>query len=138
MATLIRVKRKKSTGNASVKLQGGEPYYNLVEKKLYIGDSTASDVPAEMAEGKKHIAQITDVNPHEPSSAVTAGDATVNFTVGEATNNAYSKTVNNVAITKGIILDPMYFGTESARNQLANKMGVDKVPAGTVFFQEAE
>lgn len=138
MATLIRVKRKKNTGNASVKLQGGEPYYNLADKKLYIGDSTDSDVPAEMVEGKKHIAEITDKNPPESSSAVNAGDAVVNFTVGEAANNAYSKTVNNVAITKGIILDPMYFGNETARNNLATKMGVDKVPVGTVFFQEAE
>ena len=138
MATLIRVKRKKNTGNANVKLQGGEPYYNLAEKKLYIGDSTDSDVPAEMVEGKKHIAQITDTNPQTSNSAVTDGDAVVNFTVGEATNNSYSKTVNNVAITKGIILDPMYFGNETARNNLAAKMGVEKVPTGTVFFQEAE
>lgn len=138
MATLIRVKRKKTTGNNGVKLQGGEPYYNLQDKKLYVGTQTESDVPVQMGDTQKHIAQITNTNEVQETAAVNSGDATVKFTVGEATDNKYEKTVNNVAITKGIILDPMYFGNETARNNLASKMGVDKVPKGTVFFQEAE
>lgn len=140
MATLIRFKRKRSgEDNADVKLQRGEPYYNLGSKKLYVGNGDdESDSPAPIPDTQKHIAEITDMNKLTSSSAIDAGDATVSFTIGEATDNQYTKTVNNVAVTKGIILDPMYFGTENDRNQLAAKMGLDQVPPGTVFFQEAE
>lgn len=138
MATLIRLKRKKSKGNKNVELKSGEPYYNLKEKKLFVGNAVDNETENALLPDQKHIAQITNTNEVQETAAVNSGDATVKFTVGEATDNKYEKTVNNVAITKGIILDPMYFGNETDRNNLASKMGVDKVPKGTVFFQEAE
>lgn len=139
MATLIRFKRKRNgDNNANIKLQRGEPYYNLGSKKFYIGNDDGEDIPKVIPTDQKHIAEITDKNPVAGSSAKDAGDATVSFTVGEALDNKYTKTVNNVAITKGIILDEIYFGNESKRKNLASAMGVDKVPKGTVFFQEAE
>lgn len=140
MATLIRFKRKKNgADNANIKLQRGEPYYNLGAKKFYIGnDDGGADLSKEIPADQKHIAEITDKHPVTASSAKNAGDATVSFTVGEASDNQYTKTINNVAITKGIILDEIYFGKASKRNNLASAMGVEEVPKGTVFFQEAE
>lgn len=138
MPTLIRLKRKKSTGSTGVLLQSGEPYYNLDEKKLFIGNDTGEAGATAIPSTQKHIAEITDKHPVTASSAKNAGDATVSFSVGEASDNQYTKTVNNVAITKGLILDEIYFGTETKRNNLATAMGVDKIPKGTVFFQEAE
>lgn len=142
MATLIRFKRKKSgDDNADVKLQRGEPYYNLGSKKLYVGNGNGvDDLPAPIPDTQKHIAEITEITDRNnlTDTPINEGDATVSFTVGEATDNQYTKTVNNVAVTKGIILETMYFGTEDDREQLAGKMGLDEVPPGTVFFQLAE
>lgn len=51
----IQTKRKKSTGNANVTLVAAEPYYNLVDKALYLGDADGTNT----FEGKKHIAELS-------------------------------------------------------------------------------
>ena len=56
MATLIRLKRKKSSGNNGVVLTAGEAYYNLADKRLYVGNTDNDDISSV---SKKHIAQIT-------------------------------------------------------------------------------
>lgn len=128
MATLIRLKRKKTSGTTNaegVKLRSGEPVYNLEDKKLYIGNKTTNDSIAEkLPEDQKHITEIENQD--------TADNATVSFSVGEASDNVYTKTVNRVAISRSLVLDSKYFGTEADRNKLTN------VEVGTVFFQEAE
>ena len=144
MPTLIRFKRKMSKNNENVELRRGEPYYNLDSKALYVGNKTGdlvadnADLAVQLPETQKHIAEITDTHEVPEQAGVLAGDNTISFTVGEARNNEYSKSVNNVPIAKGIVLDEFYFGTEEARNNLATKMGLDQVPKGTVFFQVAE
>ena len=88
MSTLIQLKRKASTGNGNVSLLVGEPYYNLTDKKLYIGDSTtSSDIPA----SKKHVAQITALTP--------ANSASIKFQVGENPNNIYERTITAEDLT---------------------------------------
>lgn len=128
MATLIRLKRKKTSGTTNaegVKLRSGEPVYNLEDKKLYIGNKTTNDSIAEkLPKDQKHITEIENQD--------TADNATVSFSVGEASDNVYTKTVNRVAISRSLVLDSKYFGTEADRNKLTN------VEVGTVFFQEAE
>lgn len=148
MATLIRLKRKKTSGTTnedSVKLRSGEPIYNLEDKKLYIGNTTANDSIAEkIPEAQKHITEVTDENTVEAvvakngGTAVDSGDATVSFSVGEATDNVYRKTVNNVNVAKGIVLSDIYYGNETKRTNLANHFKDGRIPPGTVFFQEAE
>ena len=51
----IQTKRKKSTGNANVTLVAAEPYYNLADKSLYLGDADGTNT----FEGKKHIAELS-------------------------------------------------------------------------------
>lgn len=51
----IQTKRKKSTGNANVTLVAAEPYYNLADKALYLGDADGTNT----FEGKKHIAELS-------------------------------------------------------------------------------
>lgn len=144
MPTLIRLKRKKSKDNENVQLRRGEPYYNLESKALYVGNLTGdsviddADLPADIPETQKHIAQITDTHTPEEKAGVLAGDNTIRFTVGEAQGNEYSKAVNNVPIANGIVLNEYYFGTEQDREKLAERMGLEQVPKGTVFFQEAD
>ena len=43
MATLIRLKRKKSSGNAGIVLAAGEAYYNTADKRLYIGNTDGEE-----------------------------------------------------------------------------------------------
>lgn len=88
MSTLIQLKRKKSTGNANISLLAGEPYYNLTDKKLYIGDSTtSSNIPTT----KKHVAQITKLT--------AADSASIKFQVGEDPNNIYETTITAEDLT---------------------------------------
>ena len=51
----IQTKRKKSGGNANVTLVAAEPYYNLADKTLYLGDANGTNT----FEGKKHIAELS-------------------------------------------------------------------------------
>lgn len=142
MPTLIRLKRKKTAGTtntSSVKLHSGEPVYNLAEKKLYIGGATANDkIPEMIPKQQKHIAEVTEEHPVVTNPAKNAGDAVVSFSVGEASDNSYVKVVNNVDVARGIILDEIYFGNATKKNNLASAMGLTSVPKGTVFFQEVE
>lgn len=75
---LFRIKRKKSTGNNNVKLLAGEPYYNLADKRLYIGDNDNQSLSQ-----KKHVAQITNLD----SSA----SGKIKFQIGEDPTNVYEK-----------------------------------------------
>lgn len=49
----IQLKRRTTSGNENVKLQAGEPYYNLKDRKLYIGTKDN-----ESLEGRIHITQL--------------------------------------------------------------------------------
>lgn len=86
MATLIRLKRKKSTGNSGIILASGEPYYNLIDKRLYIGNTNGENISSS---SKKHIAEITPIE---------AGATTVKFQIGEDENNIYEKKITADAI----------------------------------------
>lgn len=86
MATLIRLKRKKSSGNAGIVLAAGEAYYNTADKRLYIGNTDGEDVSSD---SKKHIVQITPIE---------AGATTVKFQLGEDESNVYEKRITADAI----------------------------------------
>lgn len=86
MATLIRLKRKKSSGNAGIVLAAGEAYYNTADKRLYIGNTDGEDASST---SKKHIAQITPID---------AGATTVKFQLGEDESNVYEKRIVAEAI----------------------------------------
>lgn len=122
MATTIRVKRRTKEGNDDVKLYGGEPYYNLHDKKLYIGNSTSDNTPEELSD-EKHIAQITRLDTE---------DDDVVFSVGGASDNQYKKTVNNVSVARGLVLDDANYGT---KDDMAR---IDSPKQGQVFFVKAE
>ena len=81
MATLIRLKRKKSSGNAGIVLASGEAYYNTADKRLYIGNTDGEDVSSD---SKKHIVQITPIE---------VGAATIKFQLGEDESNVYEKKI---------------------------------------------
>lgn len=77
MSTVIRFKRKNTTGSNGITLLPGEPFFNVKDKKFYIGND----------EGKpQDIAGIKINND--------AADDTVDFTIG---TDQYQKTINNVA-----------------------------------------
>lgn len=77
MSTIIRFKRKNTTGSDGITLLPGEPFFNVKDKKFYIGNE----------EGKpQDIAGIKINN--------AAADNTVDFTIG---TDRYQKTINNVA-----------------------------------------
>ena len=86
MATLIRLKRKKSSGNAGIVLAAGEAYYNTADKRLYIGNTDGEDLSSD---SKKHIVQITPIE---------AGATTVKFQLGEDESNVYEKKITADAI----------------------------------------
>lgn len=105
MATLIRLKRKVSSGNNGITLKRGEPYYNISDKHLYVGNENDEQLTNE----RKHITQITSVEGKELSSIPGENDEifikdkdpwegkdTVEFYIGEDTNNSYKKVIEYV------------------------------------------
>ena len=76
----IQTKRKKSGGNANVTLVAAEPYYNLADKTLYLGDANGTNTFDE----KKHIAELS-------VSSDTAGQ--LKLAIGEAIGNEVTLTV---------------------------------------------
>lgn len=108
MATLIRLKRKVSSGNNGITLKRGEPYYNISDKHLYVGNENDEQLTNE----RKHITQITSVEgkelspiPGENGEIVITPDLdkdpwegkdTVEFYIGEDTNNSYKKVIEYV------------------------------------------
>lgn len=76
MSTIIRFKRKLTEGSERIKLLPGEPFFNVHDKKFYMGneDGTLQDIAG------------IKIN--------TAEDNVVDFNVGVA---QYKKTINNVA-----------------------------------------
>lgn len=51
----IQLKRRTTSGNENVKLQPGEPYYNIADRKLYIGNA---DDQEGLKKGRIHITQL--------------------------------------------------------------------------------
>ena len=88
MATLIRLKRKVSSGNNGITLKRGEPYYNISDKHLYVGNENDEQLTNE----RKHITQITSVEGKDLGE----GKDTVEFYIGEDTNNCYKKVIEYV------------------------------------------
>ena len=70
----IKFKRKATTGapnsESGKKLESGEPFYNMADKHLYIGNNEADDI-----KDKKHIAQVTVTNDGEDCSVSVGEDA---------------------------------------------------------------
>lgn len=81
MSTQIQLKRSK-TPNRSPELAAGEPFYNLTDKKLFIGQD-GKDLTS-----RKHVSQVTRTS--------TSDTDTVKFTIGEATDNVFEQKINNV------------------------------------------
>lgn len=77
MSTVIRFKRKNTTGSAGITLLPGEPFFNVKDKKFYIGND----------EGKPQ--DIAGIKINNDAAA-----DTVDFTIG---TDQYQKTINNVA-----------------------------------------
>lgn len=75
----IKFKRKETTGEPQTedgkKLEAGEPFYNLADKHLYIGNTDAAG--GELIEGKKHISEVT----------VSVSDDKVKVAIGEDEDN---------------------------------------------------
>lgn len=81
MSTQIQLKRSK-TSNRSPELAAGEPFYNLTDKKLFIGHD------GENIDARKHVSEVTKTS--------TDNTDTVKFSVGEATDNTFEQKINNV------------------------------------------
>lgn len=81
MSTKIQLKRSRTSDN-SPELDAGEPFYNLTDKKLFVGhDGTNLDK-------RKHIAEIENTS--------VSGTDTIRFTVGESADNVFEQKVDNV------------------------------------------
>ena len=89
MADRILVKRKKTTGNTNITIDMGEPYYNIADKQLFIGNKDGESVAS-----KKHVAQITNIT----SSA----ENEIKFQIGEDSENVYSKVITGPSITGSV------------------------------------
>lgn len=83
MATTIKLKRTRKTDLSGITLNAGEPFYNLEKQQLFIGNEDGEDIL-----DKKHLTQIT--------SNSTNNSNTVNFYVGENTNNKFEQIIDNV------------------------------------------
>ena len=77
MSTIIRFKRKLSEGNEGITLLPGEPFFNVKDKKFYIGNDNGT--PQDVAGIKINTDAAAD---------------TVDFYVGV---DRYQKTINNVS-----------------------------------------
>ena len=73
MATKIRLKRKKSSTNSNIKVDTGEPFYNIKDRHLYIGNSEQEDVTK-----KKHISEVSVVRSDSNGMKVQIGEDTKN------------------------------------------------------------
>lgn len=81
MSTVIRFKRKTSTGNNNVDLLAGEPYINLTDHHFYICEEDGK-VP------DKAVNEITKQS---------AANDTIKFQVGTSSSNIYEKKITDVA-----------------------------------------
>lgn len=80
--TKIKFKRKGSTNNNNVSLSQGEPFYNVADKHLYVGNEDGKDL-----NGRKHIAEVT----------VSEGQ----IQIGEDPNNKFSIKISTETATDG-------------------------------------
>lgn len=110
MATLIKLRRKKSSGNNGVTLAAGEAYYNLADKHLFVGNSENEEVTS-----KKHIAQITPIE---------KGSNTIAFQIGEDSSNLYEKTIDAGTLSGSI---------ENAKNASNVTASIGGVAISTLF-----
>jgi hypothetical protein len=121
---LVKVKRKRSSGNNNVVLQAGEPYYNLADKTLFVGSTDGESVS-----GKKHIAQITQIS-EDLSSTVT-------FRIGEDSRNTFSQTINNVGtahrVNGSVSLGESYYGTQDPND--STKIVLTGADNGTIYVR---
>lgn len=106
MATLILLKRKNSAGNNGVVLAAGEAYYNLHDKRFYIGNNDNDDTSNA---DKKHIAQITPLN---------AGSNVIKFQIGEDPQNIYVKELS--IPSGGVAVTTTWRSYESIPSDLVN------------------
>lgn len=123
MSTLIRLKRKKSKGNDGVVLSAGEAYYNLEDKRLYVGNEDGENVLRESNDPnglKKHIAQVTELE---------AEGSTIKFQIGEDEHNIYEKKITGTI--EGV-------AESTARLQTARTIALSGVVTGSVEFDGSE
>ena len=82
MAEVIKFKRKRSTGNESVNLLSGEPYYNIEDGKFYIGveDNKIPDLAINQPVRKDLDTEDAENN-------------RISIQIGPNENNKYEKTI---------------------------------------------
>lgn len=85
MSTVIRFKRKNTTGSDGITLLPGEPFFNVKDKKFYIGNSNGTPD------------DITKITSESDASNI------VSFHIGSDSNNKYEKIINNVENVTGKI-----------------------------------
>lgn len=126
MADIIRFKRKRSRGNSDVTLRAGEPYYNAEDKKFYVGAQDNGNFP------EKHIAEVTSQNSSE--------DAVVCFRIGEAEDNVFHKTINNVQnahvskkVNGQVVLSSSFYGIENPNN--SSNPDLQDAEVGSIYIQ---
>lgn len=97
MISVIQLRRRKSNNNSNIILEEGEPYYNLAEKKLYVGNWEAGEAVdgKDRVDGKnkKHLTEIEKLSK----------DDVVKFQIGECKDNVFEQQVNKVASSHTII-----------------------------------
>jgi hypothetical protein len=107
----IKFKRKETSGNptseAGKRLAAGEPFYNLADKHLYIGNK--DDGGGEEIAGKKHISEITVSKDGE--CVVTVGEDEQNnvkfdyTTFKASTDDTITLDLSEIILDGGIIED---------------------------------
>lgn len=110
----IKFKRKETSGNpeseAGKRLAAGEPFYNLADKHLYIGNTDYGG--GEVIEGKKHISEITVSEVEDENGkrvAVSVGEDTQNnvkfdyTTFKTATDDTITLDLSEIILDGGIV-----------------------------------
>lgn len=96
MATLIRLKRKVSSGNNGITLKRGEPYYNVSDQRFYIGNEDGE----KLDENSIDIAKIQSIekvlHPTQLKKEPWGESDTVSFQVGGNSENIYEKRISYV------------------------------------------
>ena len=120
MSTQIKLKRTTDADKSPV-LDAGEPFYNLTDKKLFVGNEDSKNLA-----GRKHIAQVTK-NSEDNSDTIT-------FSVGEASDNTFIQKIDNVDNAALAAKS-----TESLATGLVGKFtgtSVGSIPSGTKITEE--
>ena len=148
MSTLIRLKRRKKSENEGVTLHAGEPYYNMADKALYIGDTSKDNEAGDLPD--KHIAEVTNTSEAKElystdddkkellKNYTTEGTDTVKFYIGGSENNSYTQKINKVDVSNSLILHPIFYGDADPSNLFGPGKSAfnDGVPDGLVYFKK--